>query len=181
MKSLAAAGRGLLNRLLYFRHRQGLVGVVGLVLIGIAVAMLALPVRSIWAESSRLAVQTRVPTSEQLQSPNGANEVKTLPHQGDLTVVLSRMMQALNEQRLTVANAEYAWKANEPSASAFGEFLIRWRIQGGYVGVRRFINAVLNSERTMALREVRFTSGSRETPGLTSELTFVVHLGSAKP
>jgi hypothetical protein len=167
-----AAARIALARL---HQRVGTAGLVGLLLVALALASAVLSIR----EQRRFETEAR---SDAAPAPialvPAAKQAGQLPLRpaSDVPLLLSRMQRASVEQGLGWPRADYRLTA--ASADTPASLEVHCVLKGPYPNIRRFVTTLLQDTPTLTLREFTLSRADAGSSDVEAKLGIVVYLAS---
>jgi hypothetical protein len=156
------------------RQRVGLAGVLGLALACAA----ALLFSSAWRQHQRNLVDAAKPlAATQFEVPRPKVHARMpLPPASDIPLLLTRLQRAALEAGLSWPRADYRVNAATDEAPASLE--VHCALKGPYLGVRRFVTALLQDAPTLTLREFALSRPSADVADVDAKLAIVIYLSS---
>jgi len=157
-------------------------GIVGLCLLLAAVMTLAVVLPQ-WRTDYESNVVASQASGEQVRSIAAEGATRTtevrLPPASDAPRLLSRIQSAAVEAGLGWPRAEYQFSDATDDAPARIE--VQCSLKGSYIGIRRFVTAILQDTPTLNLREFRLSRPNSTAGDVDAKIGMVVFLASESP
>lgn len=156
-------------------QRLGSAGVVGLLALAFAAAKgyAAWSDQDAFERSAQLGATVAASTTP-TPAPAASSPRTHWPAAAEVPTLLSRIERSAVEQGLGWPQADYRITAATAELPASLE--VRCTLKGPYLGIRRFVTALLLDQPTLTLREFSLTRASAEASQVDAKLILVVYL-----
>jgi len=155
------------------QHRLGLHGLLGLVLIGLALSGFVIARQQYLASTSGpMPVSTAPPITKNVpRAPTLA-----LPSPVEVPQLLARMQRAATAEGLGWPRADYQVRGATEHVPASLE--VRCTLRGAYPKLRRFVAALLQDTPALTLKEFSLSRPNAESEEVEARIAIVVYLAS---